>query len=523
MITKIRWHIVFYAIVSVVVISCSSHKEPVEQKPPNIILVLADDMGYGELGAYGQEIIETPNIDKLAETGMRFTQHYSGAPVCAPARCILLTGMHSGHAYVRGNDEWASRGAVWNYDSMFVNPNLEGQRPLPDSITTIAQLLQRGGYTTALIGKWGLGGPMTESIPNTRGFDFFFGYNCQRQAHTYYPLHLWKNSEKVLLSNENVAPNTKLAKDTDPENPDSYNKFTLNQYSPDLMMREVEGFIDNNADNPFFLYYATPIPHVPLQADSKWLTYYQEKLGKEDPYLGDRGYFPNQTPRAAYAAMISYLDEQVGQIVRQLKEKGIYENTLIIFTSDNGASYAGGADTQFFNSNRPFGSEYGRGKGFVYEGGIRVPMIASWPGRISAGSTSDHISAFYDYFPTLADLAGIKELSSNDGISFLPTLTGEANQQEHDYLYWEFPEYNGQVAIRDGDFKFIWKDLLGEEPKVEMYNLKEDPGELNNIAQDHPDLIDKFSSIIKKEHTLAAIERFRIPLLDADTLMLTSP
>jgi arylsulfatase len=364
---------------------------------------------------------------------------------------------------------------------------------------------------------------MTESIPNTRGFDFFFGYNCQRQAHTYYPMHLWKNSEKVLLSNENVAPNTKLAKDTDPENPDSYNKFTLNQYSPDLMMREVEGFIDNNADNPFFLYYATPIPHVPLQADSKWLTYYQEKLGKEDPYLGDRGYFPNQTPRAAYAAMISYLDEQVGQIVRQLKEKGIYENTLIIFTSDNGASYAGGADTQFFNSNRPFGSEYGRGKGFVYEGGIRVPMIASWPGRISAGSTSDHISAFYDYFPTLADLAGIKELSSNDGISFLPTLTGEANQQEHDYLYWEFPEYNGQVAIRDGDFKFIWKDLLGEEPKVEMYNLKEDPGELNNIAQDHPDLIDKFSSIIKKEHTLAAIERFRIPLLDADTLMLTSP
>lgn len=483
---------------------------------PNIVLILADDLGYGELGSYGQEIIETPNIDKLAETGMRFTQHYSGAPVCAPARCMLLTGQHSGHAFVRGNDEWGSRGAVWNYDSMFVNPNLEGQRPLPDSIATIAQLLQTKGYKTALVGKWGLGGPLTNSIPNTRGFDFFYGYNCQRQAHTYFPLHLWRNREKVLLNNDNVAPNTKLEEGADPYDPSSYSKFSLNDYSPDLMMDEVENFINENSDNPFFLYYATPIPHVPLQSDSLWLKYYKEKLGEEEPYIGDKGYFPNRTPRATYAAMISHLDEQVGQIIQQLKDQGVFDNTLIIFTSDNGASYAGGADTQYFNSNRPFGSEYGRGKGFVYEGGIRVPMIASWPGRIAAGSTSDHISAFYDYLPTMAEIADISDIPKNDGISFLPVLLGEPSQPIHNYLYWEFPEYNGQVAIRKGDFKFIWKNLKGEAPRIELYNLKEDIAEQNDLADSYPELIDEFLSIIKKEHTLAATERFRIPVLESD-------
>ena len=343
--------------------SISSCNTKQEDPPPNIILILADDLGYGELGSYGQQIIETPNIDKLAETGMRFTQHYSGAPVCAPARCILLTGKHAGHAYIRGNDEWGSRGPVWNYDSMFVDPNLEGQRPLPDTEVTIGQLLQGKGYSTALIGKWGLGGPLTESVPNTRGFDFFYGYNCQRQAHTYYPLHLWRNQEKVLLANDNVAPRTGLEEGADPHDPASYSRFTLTDYTPNLMMKEVEEFVEANSTNPFFLYYATPVPHLPLQAESKWLKYYQEKLGEEEPYIGNKGYFPHQTPRAAYAAMISHLDEQVGQIVQKLKEERLYENTLIIFTSDNGATFAGGADTEFFNSNRPFGSEYGRGKG----------------------------------------------------------------------------------------------------------------------------------------------------------------
>ena len=492
--------------------ACAPAEE--SEKPPNIILILADDLGYGDLGCYGQQIIETPNIDKLAETGMMFTQHYTGAPVCAPARCVLLTGKHSGHAHIRGNDEWASRGAVWNYDSMFVNPNLEGQRPLPESETTIATLLQSNGYKTGMVGKWGLGGPETESVPNTRGFDFFYGYNCQRQAHTYYPLHLWKNEDKVLLSNENVAPRTGLEEGADPNDPDSYARFTLTDYAPDLMMEEVQDFIDRNRSDPFFLYYATPVPHLPLQADAKWLDYYRNKLGPEEPYIGNRGYFPHQYPRAAYAAMISHLDEQVGQIVEQLKELQIYDNTLIIFTSDNGATYTGGADTEFFNSNGIFGAEYGRGKGFVYEGGIRVPMIASWPGKIQPGSTNDHQSIFYDYFSTLADVAGIEAIPDNDGISFLPAMAGNVPQPKHDYLFWEFPEYKGQIAIRENDYKFIWKNLQEDDPMIEIFDLSTDPEEQHSIAADQPELVEKFMSIIEKEHTPPALERFKITALE---------
>jgi arylsulfatase len=492
--------------------SCTT--EEVTEKPPNIVLILADDLGYGDLGSYGQQIIETPNIDRLAETGMRFTQHYTGAPVCAPARCILLTGKHAGHAYIRGNDEWGSRGAVWNYDSMFVDPNLEGQRPLPESETTIAQVLQQSGYTTGIVGKWGLGGPLTESVPNTRGFDFFYGYNCQRQAHTYYPLHLWKNQEKVLLTNENVAPRTGLAEDADPNDSASYTRFTLNDYTPDLMMTEVQGFIEDNAAKPFFLYYATPVPHLPLQADSKWLEYYKEKLGDEEPYIGDKGYFPHQNPRAAYAAMISHLDEQVGQIVQQLKDLDIYDNTLIVFTSDNGATYTGGADTQYFRSNGDFGAEYGKGKGFVYEGGIRVPMIATWPGKIQANTSSNHQSIFYDYMSTFAEIAGAENIPENDGISFLPVLLGDENQETHNYLYWEYPEYKGQIAIREGDYKFIWKNLQEDDPMIEIYNLKDDPTEEISIAAENPDLVEKFMGIIEKEHTKPSLERFLISALE---------
>ncbi|AWV98580.1 arylsulfatase [Arcticibacterium luteifluviistationis] len=479
---------------------------------PNIIYILADDLGYGELGVYGQKLIETPNIDALAKNGIKFTQHYSGAPVCAPARCMLLTGMHTGHAPIRGNDEWASRGAVWNLDSMAANPNLEGQRPLPDSISTIAQLLKENGYATGIVGKWGLGAPLTNSIPNTKGFDMFCGYNCQRMAHTYYPPHLWKNREKLVLNNKIVPLNSNLAEGADANDPKSYTDFTLNDYAPDIMHQEALKFIIENKDTPFFLYYASPVPHVPLQAKEKWVKYYQEKFGNEEPYTGN-SYYPNRTPNATYAAMISYLDEQVGEIVATLKEEGTYENTLIIFTSDNGPTYTGGVNPEYFESAQPFEPQYGRGKGFVYEGGIRVPMVASWPGHIKAGTVSDHISVFYDVMATIADILNVEAPKQSDGLSFLPALLGEANPPEHDYLYWEFPEYKGQQAIRKGDWKAIRQDIKGGNLAIELYNLKTDLTEQHNIAAEHPEIIKEMEAIFIKEHTVPAINKFKMAAL----------
>jgi len=475
---------------------------------PNIIVILADDLGYGELGVYGQEKIETPNIDKLAETGIKFTQHYSGSAVCAPARCALLTGQHMGHAYIRGNDEWAERGEVWNFESAVKDPNLEGQRPIPDSITTISKLLQDNGYKTGMVGKWGLGGPFTDGIPKNRGFDFFFGYNCQRQAHTYYPMHLWKNKEKSLLRNKLVVPSTKLAKDTDPYDEKSYADFNLNDYAPEVMHNEAINFIKENQDSAFFLYYASPIPHVPLQAPKKWVEYYQKKYGEEDPYDGSKGYFPNRYPKATYAAMISYLDEQVGEIISEIKELGIYDNTLILFTSDNGASYAGGADPNWFNSGGIFDSEYGRGKGFLHEGGIRVPFIANWPNKIKANTESEHISAFWDILPTICDVTNISPPKEIDGTSFLPSLLGK-KQDQPKYLYFEFPEYGGQQAVRLGKWKGIRKDIKKEKMDIELYNLNIDIKEKNNVADEYPEIVKQISNIMQKEHIPPQIDKFK--------------
>jgi arylsulfatase len=482
-------------------------------RKPNIIYILADDLGYGDLSCYGQQIIETPNIDQMASEGMRFTQHYSGAPVCAPARCMLLTGKHSGHAFVRGNDEWRDRGDVWNFEAMFKDPKLEGQRPLPSEEVTIAELLKEGGYTTGCVGKWGLGAPETEGLPNRQGFDFFYGYNCQRQAHTFYPLHLWKNEERVLLNNKMVAPNTGLAEGADPNDPVSYTDFRLNDYSAELMHKEALDFIKVNKDHSFFLYYASPIPHVPLQAPQKWVDYYREKIGPEDPYVGDKGYFPCQYPRATYAAMISYLDEQVGDIIKQLKAMDLDENTLIVFSSDNGPTYTGGADTEFFNSARPFKTTYGWGKGFVNEGGIRVPMIAKWPGHIQANSASDLISCFIDILPTFCDVAGIETPGNIDGLTFLPTLLGQNTQVAHEYLYWEFPEYDGQQAVRIDNYKAIRKDIQKGNLDVELYDLSKDIQEQHNIASEHPEIMEKIKSIMIKEHTPASTERFKMAAL----------
>ncbi|WP_150451871.1 arylsulfatase [Arenibacter lacus] len=505
-------------LISLFLFSCkeSTKKElAATTSKPNIIYILADDLGYSEIGAYGQEKIETPHIDALAEEGMLFTQHYTSAPVCAPARYMLLTGTHSGNAYIRGNDEWGARGEVWNYKAMAKDSTLEGQRPLPDSTITIADKLKEVGYKTAVFGKWGLGAPHTNSIPTKMGFDYFYGYNCQRQAHTYYPLHLYKNENRVHLNNDTIAPHTKLPKGADSNDPTSYKNYSLNDYAPDLIFGELSNFVAEHKENPFFVYWATPIPHAPIQAPEKWVSYYADKFGDEEPYLGEKDYFPHRNPRAGYAAMVSYLDENIGKLVAQLKEEGIYDNTLIVFTSDNGPTFNGGADSPWFQSAKPFKSERGRGKGYVYEGGIRVPMIATWPKHIKPGSTTDHISVQYDVMATLADIAGYDKPENTDGISFLPSLLSDTNQEQHEFLYWEFPEYGGQLAIRMGDFKLVRTSLKTpkKEPTLELYNLKTDSGETINVADQHPEILKRAAQILEEEHTAPELERFKIPRL----------
>ncbi|RIJ50858.1 N-acetylgalactosamine-6-sulfatase [Maribellus luteus] len=498
--------------------ACSNQDKKVENKAnkPNIIYILADDLGYGDVGCNGQKLIETPNIDKLAAEGMRFTQHYAGAPVCAPSRCVLLTGQHTGHSQIRGNDEWKERGDVWNYLAQLADSTLEGQRPLEEGTETLASLMKKAGYSTGMIGKWGLGAPNTTSTPTQKGFDFFVGYNCQRQAHTFYPVHLYKNDKRLYLGNDTVAPNTKLDPEADPYNLASYSKYTLQHYAPDVMFSEMMGFMDEHKDDPFFFYWATTIPHAPLQAPQRWIDYYVKKFGDEEPYLGDKGYFPQRYPHAAYAAMISYLDENIGKLVQKLKDMGVYDNTLIIFTSDNGPTYNGGTDSPWFDSGGPFKSEYGWGKGFVHEGGFRVPMIASWPDKIKPGKVSDHISAFWDVMPTFCDIAGIASPSNADGMSFLPTLLG-AEQPEHPYLYWEYPEYGGQQAVRIGNWKGIRKDIIKTgNLKLELYDLSNDIQELNDVASEHPDIIKQMEDIMQKEHKMAKSGRFRMKALGDD-------
>ncbi len=487
-----------------------------KQEPlPNIIYILADDLGYGELGSYGQEKIETPHLDLMAENGMRFTQHYAGSAVCAPSRCILLTGKHGGHAFIRGNHEWGERGPVWDMTKSVNDPNLEGQYPMDPNEVTIAEYLQEAGYLTGMIGKWGLGGPLSESVPNTQGFDFFCGFNCQRQAHTYYPKFLWKNDEKIWLDNKLVVPGTKLAKDADPMDPESYADYTLGDYAPDVMFREAMSFIESSGEQPFFLYYATPIPHAAIQAPKVWVDKYIEKFGEEEPYIGNKGYFPHRNPRAGYAAMVSYMDNNIGQMMNLLKELGKFDNTLVIFTSDNGPTYNGGTDSPWFNSGGPFREDYSWGKGFLHEGGIRVPMIAHWPGKIDPGTVSEHISVFYDVLPTLCDIAGIEPYAETDGLSFLPAMLGQ-EQAEADYLFWEFPEYQGQQAVRMGPWKALRQNIKKGNMEIQLFNLDDDLLEQNNVAADHPEILEKMRKIMVDEHQQSELKRFRMEALGDD-------
>lgn len=489
---------------------CKEKKEDIRK--PNIIYILADDLGRAELGCYGQNKIETPNIDRLAEGGMRFTNHYSGQAVSGPSRCVLFTGLHSGHAYIRGNDEVASRGDVWSHEAMLADSSLEGQRPVPATTVMIPKKLKEAGYTTACIGKWGLGFPGSVSTPNKMGFDFFYGYNCQRQAHTYYPPFLYRNECREYLNNRLLAPGTKLDEGADPNDEKSYEKYAQKQYAPDLMYKEILRFVEKSKDQPFALFWTTPVPHVPLQAPEKWIKHYLNKFGDEKPYIGNKGYFPCRYPRATYAAMVSYWDEQIGGLIETLNKLGLYENTLIVFTSDNGPTFNGGSDSPFFDSAKPFKSEAGWGKASLREGGIRVPMIASWPGHIPAGKSSDLLSAFWDMMPTMCDLAGV-DCPKTDGISLLPEMLGKSKkQQKHAFLYWEYPEAGGQKAIRIGDWKAFVRNVYKGNREIELYNLSTDPREQINVAADHPEVIKRVLKIFRTEHVDSEIGGFKMPI-----------
>lgn len=421
---------------------------------PNFILIVADDLGHGELGCYGQRKIKTPHLDQLAAQGLRFTQHYAGNNVCAPSRCSLLTGLHPGHAFIRDNRE--------------VRP--EGQFPLPAGTVTLPSLLKAAGYRTACIGKWGLGGPGSTGDPLRQGFDSFFGYNCQRHAHTFFPSYLWRDDLKLPLDGKT--------------------------YAHDLLEEEMLRWLDQAGKQPFFLYLPFTLPHLALQIPEAELAPY---LGQweEKPYDGKKGYTPHPTPRTAYAAMISRLDRSVGRLMAKLKERGLDEQTLVLFTSDNGATHdVGGVDTEFFQS---VGELRGR-KGSMYEGGLRVPLLARWPGHVRPGRVSTLPSASWDLLPTLLELAAANRPAGLDGLSLVPTLLEQGNQLNHEYLYWESPGYGGQQAIRAGAWKGIRRQIGKGNLKLELYHLAEDAGEKADVAERHPEVVAKLTKWMDQAH-----------------------
>jgi len=435
---------------------------------------MADDLGYAEVGCYGQRKIRTPSIDRLAAEGMRFTQFYSGSPVCAPSRSALMTGRHSGHGYIRNNSE--------------VQP--EGQKPIPDAAVTIAELLKARGYRTGAMGKWGLGPPGSEGDPNKQGFDLFFGYNCQRHAHNHYPTYLRRNQEVVRLEGNTAG-------------------LTGRQFSHDLMETEALGFIRENKERPFFLYLPFIIPHLAIQVPEDSLAEYAGKWD-DPPYDGKNGYLPHPHPRAAYAAMVTRMDRSIGRIVEQIEQLGLGKDTVFFFTSDNGPTYdrLGGTDSTFFESAGPF-----RGlKGSVYEGGMCVPFIARWTGKIRPGTKSDLPSANWDALPTLCELAGAKPPADIDGISLAPTLLNKGKQQRHEYLYWEFPAYGVQQAVRMGDWKGVRQRMGQGNLEIELYNLASDVGETKNVAAAHPEIVGRIRKIM--ETARVPSEVFPLPGID---------
>jgi arylsulfatase A len=458
-------------------LAAASNAQPARQKPlPNIVFILADDLGYGDLSCYGQKRFSTPNIDRLSKQGMLFTQVYAGCTVSAPSRCSLLTGLHTGHTEIRGNKEWKP----------------EGQWPLSAKALTIPEILKARGYTTGAFGKWGLGYIGTEGDPNSQGFDEFYGYNCQSLAHNYYPDHLWHNHEKVMLQ-QNADGKT-------------------GGYSADLIHRAALSFIETNRVKPFFVYYATTIPHAELAAKEEYMKRFLGKLEPEKSFRGtDSGPNFRQGPyqsqpdsHTAFAAMVTELDDYVGEIEDKLRELGLEKNTIIIFTSDNGPHLEGGGDPDFFDSNGIL-----RGyKRDLYEGGIRTPFIVKWPAKVKAGSRSEHIAAFWDILPTFAEMTGAEIPAGTDGISFLPTLVGKKKQAEHDYLFWEFHEQGGKLAVREGKWKAIVLNADRGTEKCELYDLSLDPSEKHDIASSNPEIVTKLKGIMKESHVRSDVFPF---------------
>lgn len=462
------------------------------QTKPNIIYIYADDMGYGELGAYGQTKIKTPNLDRMSAEGMRFTDHYSSAPVCAPARCMLLTGKHGGHTYIHGNYELGG----------FADSLEGGQMPLPEGVFTVGKMMQQAGYKTAAIGKWGLGMANTTGSPIKQGFDYFYGYLDQKQAHNYYPTHLWENDHWDTLQNPVINVHKQI--DSIKATVADFNYYKGKEYAPAKLTEKALAFIDNNKNKPFFLYLPYTLPHLSLQAPDEWVKKYIGQFN-ERPYYGQNGYASSLYPLSTYAAMISFLDAQVGLILEKIKALGLDENTLILFSSDNGATFNGGVNRQFFNSN---GGLRGQ-KMDLYEGGIREPFIARWPGKITKGTTSAHPSVQFDLMATLAELLHQKT-NATDGISFLPELMGKTkDQQKHPYIYFEYPENGGQLAIRMGNWKGVKLDVKKHpEKKWQLFNLQTDRNETTDISDKYPDLIKQFELIVKKEHQQAHIQEW---------------
>ncbi|MFT5493025.1 MAG: arylsulfatase A-like enzyme [Limisphaerales bacterium] len=437
---------------------------------PNIIYVLADDLGYGDLSCYGQKTLSTPNLDKLAKEGMRFTRHYAGSTVCAPSRCVLMTGLHTGHARIRGN----------------------GPGQLKSDDVTIATVLRKSGYTTGCFGKWGIGNPPPLDDPNRHGFDEFYGYVNMYHAHNYYPEWLVKNGKKVPLRNK-LYEDWHEKRNGDREGA-GIAKVAVD-YAPALISKAAIQFIHDNRKKPFFLYYALNIPHANNEGGGEKRI---DRNGMRVPAFGKFADKDWPAQEKGFAQMIDYIDQDIGKILKALKDRGIDDNTIVMFSSDNGPHQEGGHKMDFFDSNGPL-----RGmKRDLYEGGVRVPFIARWPGKIRPDATSDLLSGFQDIFPTLAQLGGASFPNKVDGISMVNELTGRPNRQQlHKHLYWEFYEKGGRVAVVNRDWKAVRLNIIkNPNAPIELYNLNDDIGEENNVADQHPDIVARMAAILKKEH-----------------------
>ena len=456
---------------------------------PNVVFILADDLGYGELGCYGQQRIPTPNLDRLAAEGVRLTRHYSGAPVCAPSRCVLLTGLHTGHAEIRGNRQ--AKLSFPEFD--------EGQHPLSDGAVTVAELFRAAGYATGSVGKWGLGPVGSTGDPNRQGFDYFFGYNCQAVAHSYFPRYLWRNQQRIEINPEPVPGHRKL-----PEGEVRAEDFQGREYAPHRMLEEAEGFIRRHKEGPFFLYLAFVEPHVAMHPPLELLDAFPREWDAE-VYRGEAGYLPHPRPRAAYAAMIRDLDDHVGRIRAVLEEQGVLERTMIVFTSDNGTTHEGGkggrfhiggVDAEFFRSTRDL-----RGyKGSVYEGGLRVPAIVRHPGKIEAGGVSEVPGYFADWLPTLCEAAGVPaEVDTLDGQSLWPALRGGGGIERRP-MVWFYPEYGGQVAVNFGRIKVVRRGLkTGQAGPWEVYDLEADRTETRELVDGREAWIARALEVLRAE------------------------